>query len=83
MKKNGFGNLPICMAKTHLSLSHDPALRGAPGGFTFPVREVRASVGAGFIYPICGDMRTMPALPKSPGAEKIDIDENGNIIGLS
>ncbi len=79
---NGFGKLPICMAKTHLSLSHDPTLKGAPTGFTLPIREVRASVGAGFIYPICGDMRTMPALPEHPAAEKIDIDENGNIIGL-
>ena len=82
-EKNGFGGLPICMAKTHLSISHDPSLRGAPSGFTFPVREVRASVGAGFIYPICGAMRTMPALPKVPGAEKIDIDADGNIVGLS
>ncbi len=80
---NGFGNLPICMAKTHLSLSHDPKLKGAPTGFTLPVREVRASVGAGFIYPICGDMRTMPALPEHPSAEQVDIDENGNIVGLS
>jgi formate--tetrahydrofolate ligase len=79
---NGFGNLPICMAKTHLSLSHDAALKGAPTGFMLPIREVRASVGAGFIYPICGDMRTMPALPEHPAAEKIDIDENGNVIGL-
>ncbi len=79
---NGFGNLPICMAKTHLSLSHDPTLKGAPTGFTLPVREVRASVGAGFIYPICGDMRTMPALPEHPAAERVDIDENGNITGL-
>jgi formate--tetrahydrofolate ligase len=79
---NGFGGLPICMAKTHLSLSHDPMLKGAPSGFTLPIREVRASVGAGFIYPICGDMRTMPALPAHPAAEKIDIDENGNVVGL-
>ncbi len=79
---NGFGNLPICMAKTHLSLSHDPNLKGAPTGFTLPIREVRASVGAGFIYPICGDMRTMPALPETPAAENIDIDEHGNIVGL-
>jgi formate--tetrahydrofolate ligase len=79
---NGFGNLPICMAKTHLSLSHDPTLKGAPTDFTFPVREVRASVGAGFIYPVCGDMRTMPALPEHPAAEHIDIDENGNVVGL-
>ena len=82
-EKNGFGNLPICMAKTHLSISHDSKLKGAPSGFVFPVREVRASVGAGFIYPICGEMRTMPALPKFPGAEKVDIDEDGNIVGLS
>lgn len=79
---NGFGNLPICMAKTHLSLSHDPTLKGAPTGFTLPIREVRASVGAGFIYPICGDMRTMPALPEHPAAEHVDIDENGNVVGL-
>ncbi|MCB1023060.1 MAG: formate--tetrahydrofolate ligase [Acidobacteria bacterium] len=82
-EKNGFGDLPICMAKTHLSISHDPELRGAPRDFVFPVREVRASVGAGFIYPICGEMRTMPALPSHPGAEKIDIDADGNIVGLS
>lgn len=79
---NGFGELPICMAKTHLSLSHDPMMKGAPRNFTLPIREVRASVGAGFIYPICGDMRTMPALPAHPAAEKIDIDENGNVVGL-
>lgn len=79
---NGFGKLPICMAKTHLSLSHDANLKGAPTGFTLPIREVRASVGAGFIYPICGDMRTMPALPAHPAAENIDIDENGNVVGL-
>jgi formate--tetrahydrofolate ligase len=79
---NGFGGLPICMAKTHLSLSHDPTLKGAPTGFVLPVREVRASVGAGFIYPVCGDMRTMPALPEHPAAERVDIDENGNVVGL-
>ncbi len=79
---SGFGKLPICMAKTHLSLSHDPTVRGAPKGFTLPIREVRASVGAGFIYPLCGEMRTMPGLPDHPAAEKVDIDENGNIVGL-
>jgi formate--tetrahydrofolate ligase len=57
-------------------------MKGAPQNFTLPVREVRASVGAGFIYPVCGDMRTMPALPEHPAAEKIDIDENGNVVGL-
>jgi formate--tetrahydrofolate ligase len=79
---SGFGKLPICMAKTHLSLSHDPTLKGAPKGFTLPIREVRASVGAGFIYPLCGEMRTMPGLSEHPAAEKVDIDENGNIVGL-
>lgn len=79
---SGFGSLPMCMAKTHLSLSHDPTLRGAPTGFMLPVREVRASVGAGFIYPICGEMMTMPGLPEHPAAEGVDIDENGEIVGL-
>ena len=82
-ERNGFGGLPVCIAKTHLSLSHDPALKGAPTGWRLPVREVRASVGAGFIYPICGDMRTMPGLGTSAAAERIDIDENGEIVGLS
>ncbi len=82
-EKNGFGNLPICMAKTHLSLSADPNLKGAPTGFTLPIREVRASVGAGFIYPIVGEMRTMPGLPSHPAAEDVDIDlETGQVIGL-
>ena len=80
---NGFGNLPICIAKTHLSISSDPALKGAPTGWVLPVREVRASVGAGFIYPICGDMRTMPGLSSRPAAEVIDIDKDGEIVGLS
>jgi formate--tetrahydrofolate ligase len=81
-EKNGFGNLPICMAKTHLSISSDPSLRGAPKGWTLPVREARASVGAGFIYPICGDMRTMPGLSIHPAAHDIDIDADGQIVGL-
>ncbi len=78
----GFGKLPICMAKTHLSLSHDPTLKGVPTGFTLPIREVRASVGAGFIYPLCGTMQTMPGLSDHPAAEKVDIDTDGNIVGL-
>ncbi|HVA84839.1 MAG TPA: formate--tetrahydrofolate ligase [Candidatus Saccharimonadales bacterium] len=82
-ERNGFGNLPICIAKTPLSLSHDPSLKGAPTGWRLPVREVRASVGAGFVYPICGDMRTMPGLASNSAAERIDIDENGEIVGLS
>jgi formate--tetrahydrofolate ligase len=80
---NGFGNLPVCIAKSHLSLSHDPRLKGAPTGWTLPVREVRASVGAGFVYPICGDMRTMPGLGTTPALQNIDIDANGDIVGLS
>jgi len=79
---SGFGELPVCMAKTHLSITSDPSLKGAPTGWTLPVREVRASVGAGFVYPICGDMRTMPGLSASPAAEGIDVDENGEIVGL-
>jgi formate--tetrahydrofolate ligase len=82
-ERNGFGRLPVCIAKTHLSISSDPALKGAPTGWVLPVREVRASVGAGFIYPICGDMRTMPGLGLHPAAERIDIDEYGEIVGLS
>jgi formate--tetrahydrofolate ligase len=81
-EKNGFGSLPVCIAKTQYSLSHDASLKGAPTGFRLPVREVRASVGAGFIYPICGDMRTMPGLASRPAAISIDLDENGNIVGL-
>ncbi len=65
----GFGHLPVCIAKTHLSISSDPTLKGAPTGWTLPVREVRASVGAGFVYPICGDMRTMPGLGRTPGGD--------------
>jgi formyltetrahydrofolate synthetase len=83
-EKAGFGNLPICMAKTHLSISHDPLLKGAPSGFTLPVREVRASVGAGFIYPLIGTMSTMPGFATYPAYMKIDIDlETGKIVGLS
>ena len=81
-ESNGFGNLPVCMAKTQLSLSHDPKLKSAPTGYTFPIREVRASVGAGFIYPLAGDMVTMPGLGASPAAHSIDIDEDGNTVGL-
>ena len=82
-ERNGFGHLPVCIAKTHLSISSDPKLVGAPTGWTLPVREVRASVGAGFVYPICGDMRTMPGLGRNPAAKNIDIDADGNIVGLS
>jgi formate--tetrahydrofolate ligase len=82
-ERNGFGSLPVCIAKTHLSISSDSSLKGAPTGWRLPVREVRASVGAGFIYPICGDMRTMPGLGTDPAAHHIDLDENGEIVGLS
>jgi len=81
-EQSGYGYLPICMAKTHLSISHDPALKGAPSGFTVPVREVRASVGAGFIYPLLGEMRTMPGLGASPAYMNVDVDEEGNVVGL-
>jgi formate--tetrahydrofolate ligase len=79
----GFGHLPICLAKTHLSISSDPTLKGAPTGWRLPIREVRASVGAGFIYPLAGEMRTMPGLGSSPAASRIDLDEDGEIVGLS
>lgn len=82
-ERNGFGYLPICMAKTHLSMSHDPTLKGAPTGYTLPVREVRASVGAGFIYPIVGTMQTMPGLGTKPAYMNMDVDADGNVIGLS
>ncbi|ABG03734.1 Formate-tetrahydrofolate ligase [Rubrobacter xylanophilus DSM 9941] len=81
-ERAGFGRLPVCLAKTHLSLSSDPALKGAPRGWKLSVREVRASVGAGFIYPICGQMRTMPGLSAHPAAERIDLDGEGNVVGL-
>ncbi|HSH12057.1 MAG TPA: formate--tetrahydrofolate ligase [Ilumatobacter sp.] len=80
---NGFGNLPVCIAKTHLSISGDPSLKGAPTGHTLTVREARASVGAGFVYPICGAMSTMPGLGTEPAAARIDFDDDGEIVGLS
>ena len=78
----GYGHLPVCMAKTQYSLSHDAKLLGRPTGFRIPVREVRLLAGAGFITAICGDMRTMPGLNSRPGGERIDIDADGNIVGL-
>ncbi len=81
--KLGYDKLPICMAKTHLSLSHEPRWKGVPTNFRLPVRDIRASVGAGFLYPLCGDMRTMPGLPSTPAFENVDIDlETGRVIGL-
>ena len=78
----GFGHLPICMAKTQYSLSADAGLKGRPSGFRVPIREVRLSAGAGFVTPIAGEMRTMPGLPSKPGGENIDLDANGDIVGL-
>ncbi len=78
----GFGGLPICMAKTHLSISHEPTWKGAPSGYTLPIRDVRASVGAGFLVPLCGEMMTMPGLGSKPAFMNIDIDEQGNTVGL-
>ena len=79
---NGFGHLPVCMAKTHLSISGDPSLKGAPTGHTLTVREVRLSAGAGFVYPICGEMRTMPGLGATPAALSIDLNDDGDVVGL-
>ena len=76
----GWGGLPVCMAKTHLSLSDKPRLKARPSGYTFEVNDVRASVGAGFIYPVAGTIMTMPGLPGSPRA--LDVDDEGNILGL-
>jgi len=79
----GFGGLPMCMAKTHLSFSTDPTLKGAPDGFRITVREIRASVGAGFLYPILGNMRTMPGLPTRPTFYDVDLDQKtGRVLGL-
>lgn len=78
----GFGRLPICMAKTQYSLSHDPARKGRPTGFRFQVRDARVAVGAGFVYPLAGSIMTMPGLGKSPAGHRMDIDENGDIVGM-
>ena len=81
-EKNGYGSLPICMAKTQYSFTSDPKIIGAPKDFKIPIREVRLLAGAGFIVVVCGDMMTMPGLPKNPAAESISIDKNGEIVGL-
>ena len=78
----GFDKLPICMAKTHLSLSHDETLKGRPRKFKIPIHDLRAFVGAGFLIALCGDLRTMPALPRVPAGTRIDVDESGKIVGL-
>jgi formate--tetrahydrofolate ligase len=79
----GYGSLPVCMAKTQTSFSADPTLLGAPEGHVVPVREVRLAAGAGFVVAICGDIMTMPGLPRAPSAEHIRLDETGEIVGLS
>jgi len=81
--KLGFDKMPVCMAKTHLSFSHDPTLKGVPTGFRIPIRDIRASVGAGFLYPLVGEMRTMPGLPTRPVFYDVDLDlESGKVLGL-
>ena len=82
LEKQGFSNLPICMAKTQYSLSDDPSLLGRPDGFTLNVRDMYVSAGAGFVVALTGNIMTMPGLPKKPAAFDIDVDENGNITGL-
>ncbi len=78
----GLRHLPICMAKTHLSLTDNPKLKGAPDGFRISITDIRASAGAGFIYPLCGDVRTMPGLGRTPAAMNVDIDADGKVVGL-
>ena len=78
----GFGSLPINMAKTHLSLSHDPDMRGVPAGFHLPVRDVGLSAGAGFLYPLCGEIRRLPGLPSKPAFMNLDLDDDGQVVGL-
>lgn len=82
LQEKGFGNLPICVAKTQYSFSADPAKLGTPRGFNLPIRDIKLSAGAGFCVVLTGDIMTMPGLPKVPAAEKIDIDQNGNVVGL-
>lgn len=80
--KLGYDKLPINMAKTHLSLSHDPELKGRPKDFILPIKDIRIALGAGFLYPLCGEMRTMPGLPSVPAGTKVDIDKDGKVVGL-
>ena len=78
----GYGNLPVCMAKTQYSFSHDAGMLGAPSGFELPVREFRLNAGAGFVVAILGSIMTMPGLPKRPAANDMDMDEDGNLVGV-
>jgi formate--tetrahydrofolate ligase len=79
----GLDRLPVCMAKSHLSLSHDPALKARPRAFTLPVRDMGASVGAGFVIVLCGDQLLMPGLGREPAFSRMDVDDEGNVVGLS
>jgi formate--tetrahydrofolate ligase len=82
MGQLGFGDVPVCMAKTHLSLSHDPLMLNRPRAYRLPVRGVVPAAGAGFVVVLCGDMQRMPGLGKRPAFHKVDIDENGRTVGL-
>jgi formate--tetrahydrofolate ligase len=82
LQEAGYGHYPVCVAKTQYSFSTDPNARGAPSGHTIDIREVRLAAGAEFVVMICGDVMTMPGLPKVPSAEKIDLDESGKVVGL-
>ena len=82
LEEAGYGDLPVCMAKTPYSFSADPSSRGAPGGFELPIREVRLSAGAGFVVVLCGDLFTMPGLPRAPAAQRISVNAGGQIEGL-
>ena len=82
LEDEGYGNLPVCIAKTQYSLSTDPGLKGRPRGFDVPIRDVKVSAGAGFVVVLTGDIMTMPGLPKKPSAESIDLDDAGQIKGL-
>jgi len=83
LQDDGYGRYPVCVAKTQYSFSTDPKLRGAPSGHTVNVREVRLAAGAEFVVMVCGDIMTMPGLPKVPSSERIDLDEQGQVVGLS
>jgi formate--tetrahydrofolate ligase len=82
LEEDGYGHYPVCIAKTQYSVSTDPSAKGAPSGHTINVREVRLGAGAEFIVMVCGDIMTMPGLPKAPSAQKFDLDENGKVVGL-
>jgi formate--tetrahydrofolate ligase len=82
LQDDGYGNYPVCIAKTQYSFSTDPLLRGAPSDHVLPIREVRLSAGAQFVVIVCGDIMTMPGLPKSPASERIDLGKNGEVVGL-